>query len=228
MLFGNAVTRLSQHNFRDIRSHRPNEVTKYIRAKQKYLEDHNVYSRMETLMKSSYFDPDTLETIDRDITRASLHAGNLCKSHFRAGEWHKGIAAEREKLNILQRIISAHRTKRDMSIQIERLVANTKYCNTFELPKTIQECKELLKQTQQLIRTLIQEDKNLRKEELDQRAQAIAALKDSTKQAHILKRILKAEAVSKVYQYLRILRGGKHTQSYLKTILVPSDGKKTK
>ena len=145
---------------------------------------------MKDLLSPTTFDSHALEAIDRDITRASLHAGNLCKHSFRAGKWHTSIAQAREKVNILQQMITAHRNKLDMSKVIVKLQKKLSHNTNFEIPSTYKECQETLQKVQKSIQTMIKSDKDLRKAELKHKATVLAGLDTKDKQAKILRRLI--------------------------------------
>ena len=222
-LLGNKIETMPPSERRDIKSHRPKEVSKYCTAVHEYLTSHRVYERMKTLLQQQTFNPAHLESIDRDLTRASLHAGNLCKTHFKPGEWHTGVAAAREQVNILQRVLSAHRNNLNMSDTIAKLQQKLRYSQTFVIPDTYEECNKLLQTTRASIRRMIKEDTDLRKAELNQKAAILAGLDSADKQAKILRRLIRAEETSKVYKYLQVLRGESTKSSGLQSLLIPND-----
>ena len=190
MLLGNKIEQMPPAERRDIKSHRPKEVSQYCNAVHEYLMTHKVYERMQQILHKQSFNPADLESIDRDLTRASLHAGNLSKSYFKSGEWHTGVAAAREQVNILQRVLTAHRNKLNMSEIISKLQKKLRYSNNFKIPATYHECNRLLQQTRASIRRMIKEDVDIRKAELNQKAALLAGLDAHDKQAKILRRLV--------------------------------------
>ena len=65
---GRMLSALPAIEFRDVRSNHRASVTKYIEAKHAYLEQHNVYDRMQHLLESTEPDHSSMEAIDRDLS----------------------------------------------------------------------------------------------------------------------------------------------------------------
>jgi hypothetical protein len=77
-LFDRSLTTLASPSNRHLCAINPKHVKKYIHKLHNYMQQHLVLQRLEEIKLTA--DHTTAEQIDKDITRAMLHAELKCKS----------------------------------------------------------------------------------------------------------------------------------------------------
>jgi chorismate mutase len=74
LLMGGDLASLSSTPIRLLKSRDIKGRAKYVKVVAKYLEDHRVLQRLMEVSNSVELDTEKIEAIDRDITRAMVHA----------------------------------------------------------------------------------------------------------------------------------------------------------
>ena len=160
-LFGIQIQPLSKHEPRVLKANNLKQVTAYIKAKHKYLEAHNVFDRMKRLELSGNRHK-YAEKIDKDVEAASL-AAEKSIPHFDKPFWSVELSQARKKVQVAKKCLSMARTRLDNWEVISR-----EWREAFasaEIPKTTQECKELLKDLNRQVQELVKSSYETREKE---------------------------------------------------------------
>jgi exonuclease III len=205
LLFGSTTQHLSALEPRIMSSTNITQVTQYIRKKYELLEQLNVFSRSQQLMKAGnrHVFP---ERLDRDVTLASLTAEKSVQRYGEA-EWSIELASLRHKVSILSKCLSMARNGIDLTRQIQHDLSGTAF--DFELPSTIGECQTLLRETKLQVKQVVANSYAQRTKE---RQEKLRALEASTKQADkkkakVLRHLRKAEDIKHLFRKIEHLRG---------------------
>jgi len=148
---------------------------------------------MRELTERGLPDNDFVEALDRDFERASRTAGNACRYSYRSPDYSRAIERLQLQYNEIPRSIP------------------TNHC----------EIEEGYKQAINALRTVRQEAREIRNLFLDSKAAQYAALEETGK-AHIVRRILRAETMSRVYRKIKFIRQ-RNQRGSLASIKVPRD-----
>jgi hypothetical protein len=84
-LFGTETNPLPPLQYQDFKANSPKQVTQYLLAQDKYLDEHKFYERIE-LLSDDHSDYDLTESLDRDWRRSREYASKQCKQ-FRDPPW---------------------------------------------------------------------------------------------------------------------------------------------
>jgi len=209
-LLGGKPTFATARASRDINSKKYHQIPIYFKHRIKHLEKHKFFHQLEDLQKC--LDTDTpndrlAQKLDHRLQRSAKHAGKKCPQYPRA-PYSPKIAKMRNVCQLLCQAITEHQHSYDMTeaIQATRDKAGT---IDYDLPLTLQDCEEALKQKRkELIKAKKEEikDGKLHKEHQEE---LIASYLDEGNKEHVqlLRQIKRAEAVSKVFNKLRVVRG---------------------
>jgi hypothetical protein len=203
-LFGTQIQPLAKFEPRILKSNNKNQVTAYIKAKHKFLVDHNVFQRTKRL-ECSGNRHQYAERMDRDVVAASLAAEQSIPQYDKP-PWSVELAHTRKKAQLLRKILSHARTGIG---DYEKITNDWQEIEPLEdMPTTIQESTTLLREIKSVVRELIKV--SFEKREQEQR-RLIEELRSSTKKsdkerAEQIRRIQKAEAINRLFAKLRSLR----------------------
>jgi hypothetical protein len=160
-LFGIQIQPLSKHEPRVLKANNLKQVTAYIKAKHKYLEAHNVFDRMKRLELSGNRHK-YAEKIDKDVEAASL-AAEKSIPHFDKPFRSVELSQARKKVQVAKKCLSMARTRLDnwevISREWREVFASA------QIPKTTQECKELLKELNRQVQELVKSSYETREKE---------------------------------------------------------------
>ena len=82
MLFGGDPAILSPNPVRILHSRDTKGSTQYVEAVDKYMQEHRLPQRLESMDLGEGDDPEYAEAIDRDITRAMAHGMNQMRKLY--------------------------------------------------------------------------------------------------------------------------------------------------
>lgn len=175
---------------RGVQCNHPAVVKKYTPAVQKYMDDHKVEQRAAA-MKT----PTEIEGVDKDVTRAMLHAQRKHGNRF-ATPWSSKLIKAKKLVRYWKLWLCEIRTGRDLSFQRAQLVKGMDnqptHHNKEDGPGFLASRKELKAATKAL-RAILANAAKYRDELLLERIEA-ACLGDLTKKANIERRIRAQEA----------------------------------
>jgi exonuclease III len=166
-LFDRALTTLASPANRHLCATNHKHVRNYIREMHKYLQTHLVLERLQEIKDNA--NHSSAEKIDKDITRAMLHAELKCKSFHRL-PWSHDLHAAMTTLYILKMKLTELRTRRSMQPQIDR--RQKQLIEPVLLPETLAETNSALRSARRRCRTVAKEAKALRKTRDDDRLAA--------------------------------------------------------
>jgi hypothetical protein len=162
-LFDHSLTTLASPSNCHLCVINPKHVQKYIRRLHDYMQQHLVLQRLEEIKLTA--DHATAEQIDKDITRAMLHAELKCKS-FNRLSWSQDLHAAMTTLYILKIQMTQLRTNRDMQSQISR--RQTQLSDPIILPNSISTANSALRSARRRCRQVATEARSLRKTREDE------------------------------------------------------------
>ena len=204
ILFGNETATLAPPTKRILESkHLQNRIT-YITKKIKFLEDRKWFERLKQA-DSGPISPSEiahlLEQLDRDWTRASLHAEKQCIRH-KQPPYVRRLDELRKQKKVLEVCISAQRwgvpLKTAMDIALQE-------CTTI-IPNNLEDQKQLLTQVKREMRQI---EKNADKHRKDEQQAAADARKLAGDMigAKAIRNIMIAEEMKQMWRKLRCLSG---------------------
>ncbi|KAI2495726.1 hypothetical protein MHU86_18785 [Fragilaria crotonensis] len=168
-LFGVQIQPLAKFEPRVLKSNNLQQVTAYIKAKHKFLEDHNVFERIQQLDRPGNRHV-FAERIDKDVTAASLAAEKVIP-RFDAPHWSAELAKARKKVQVLQKWISSKRTGILNTETINQEWGNI--TSVDELPQTIHECSVMLREAKREVKAIVQESYQRRDRERRKRIEML-------------------------------------------------------
>ena len=201
-LFGNELQHLAALPFRDVRGRDTKSVTSYVEAKDKYLQDHDFYSRIQRLKGLQQADPELAEAIDRDWLRGSKTAGKRAR-HAKKTWWSSELAKAKQETNLYRTLLSMLRQNRDYSAQLSRLRSANP---TESLPDNKKDCSKALRDSRKKEREIIKASLKYREDEMLQHI-TLSQLKGDKSKSDILRNIRKAEEIKQMFNKLRFIRG---------------------
>lgn len=199
-LFGNPTYNIFTPLQREINSKDIDNVQKYCKARLEYLMDHNFDSRLQAVIGN--WDKEKAESLDNDFQRACIHAASICKKKPNMA-YIREISKLRAKKNVLQKLLSGHRLRRNFDRQIALSMMGTA---DFLIPQTVEEWHSELKEVQKKIKLLQNKAKMLRKNELEEAILSADLAGDKTTST-ALRRKIKAEETKQMFQKIRNCRG---------------------
>jgi hypothetical protein len=113
VLFGSSTMSLPHPSVREFTTKDTTLVVKYLRAKNKYLTDHNFYCRLRLLKDNDAADHPLAERLDKVWVAASFYAANLCRFRRRAW-WSVPFNQAIEKKDLLRTCVTCFRTATDL------------------------------------------------------------------------------------------------------------------
>ena len=204
ILFGVHIQPMARYEPRILRSNNPNQVTAYLKAKHKILVDHNVFQRIQQLERPGDRHQ-YAERIDKDIVAASL-AAEQSIPHYDKPQWSIELSKTRKKVQILKKCLSMERTSienREVIIREWQEIAPSE-----EMPTTVRECKQLLREIRRLVGEIIKISYSKREQEQKRRIEELesSSRKSDKDQAVRIRRMQKAEALNRLFAKISGLR----------------------
>jgi len=210
---------------RDINSKKCHQIPLYFKHRIKRLEKHKFFKQLEDLQKC--IDTNTpndllAQKLDHRFQRSVKHAGNLCPQCPQA-PYSPKIAKMCNVCQLLCQAITQHQHSHDMTKVIQATRDQAGSIN-YKLPLTLQDCEEAYKQKRkELIEAEKEEikDGKLCKEHQEELIASYLG-KGNKEHAQLLQKMKRAEAVSKEFTKLRVVRG-LNKEGGLPYISVPAD-----
>ncbi|KAI2499828.1 hypothetical protein MHU86_14645 [Fragilaria crotonensis] len=201
-LFGSQTQPLATPPLRMMHSTNVKQVTQYLREKYKQLEQCNAFARGYQLSmpgnRHSF-----AERLDRDLLQASLSAEKRVKK-LQSPAWSVALVKAREKVRILKKALFQLRRGIDHSETLR--MAKDLNIYSEETPAMTQvQCTRSLREAKREVKELVRESFTKRETEMKEKILQceISAKESDKKQAAILKRILRAEALKKLAEKIR-------------------------
>jgi hypothetical protein len=166
-LFDRSLTTLASPSNHHLCVINPKHIQKYIRKLHDYMQQHLVLQRLEEIKLTA--DHATAEQIDKDVTRAMLHAELKCKS-FNRLPWSHDLHAAMTTLYILKIQMTQLRTNRDMQSQISR--RQTQLSDPIILPDSISTANSALRSARRRCRQVATDTRSLHETREDERLAA--------------------------------------------------------
>jgi hypothetical protein len=195
-LFGNMTQKLAPHSQRTLKSNNIEQATQYIKFKYDYLMQRNAQCRSDQLSLPG--DRHAFaECLDSDVLKASLDAEKNTKQ-FREPAWSVALSQARLRKVILKKWLTMHRTGLDHSRIITKHITSGNI--DIQLPTSMQQCKQKLRETQAEIDKLVVDSYHQRDQERDARIQELdrSLLKADKNHATLLRRLKRNEKVKRV------------------------------
>ena len=216
-LFGSKSPLMAAKRYRRLQSANLTAKGNYILSFHKYCDKHNVFQRITDLEADLTPSWRRAEALDRDITRAMLHAEKTCRN-LGTDPWSPTLQKARQKVEIFKLAISSIRNHRDYTPQINRLMV--KYVDLLEVPTTLSLLKTAFRLAQLELRAALKDAASARTTFL-QKQQAAARTANDPKAALKWKQVQKAEEIKAMYAKLRFIRKDSNQQSGLSRLEVP-------
>ncbi|KAI2498326.1 hypothetical protein MHU86_16196 [Fragilaria crotonensis] len=203
-LFGTQIQPLAKFEPRVLKSNNLKQVTAYIRAKHKHLEEHNIFERIRRL-EIPRNRHQLAERIDKDVVAASLSAEKSIP-RFDKPQWSVGLAQAR-KNQVLEKWLSAKRT----SIRNHEVITQT-WCeiglSLDDLLTTTRQCTQMLREAKGEVKGIVQESYQRRDRERRNIIETLEASngKADANEAKRLRCLQKGEALRNLFDKLRRLR----------------------
>ena len=220
MLFGSLIANLSPLLARDISSKKPHQIAQYFQLLDKYLEDQNFWNNLKRLDT----DPceQLAERLDRVLTAGCLYAAKRVK-RYPSVPYSPEIVQLRAKFEIYKMYLleMTNHTRYSKALANKRLKLGK---DAPVRPQTISECKKLKEKSRVELRKAEWEELKTAKLRVAHQIELIATLEadGDKKTAKIIKRIKRAEAVSRVFKKIAFARGKTMTGG-LTQLLVPEN-----
>ena len=215
-LFRHKLPPLAPASRRDFSSKTPGVVDQYVTAKMLYLQDHNFFERLRTLMSHELPNHDLAESLDRDFQRASFHAARRCTSKRRL-PWSPQLASIWASLHYYRLAKSALSSQVDLLPAIQRLQDKWPHLPQ-SIPIDVQEIHTGYKKAMRQLKDARQRAQELREEYLSKKADMYQA-QDQMNKAKALRRLLRAEAQHQIYrkiQHIRTIDAGSSGLNYIR------------
>lgn len=217
-LFGNQTPVLATPAARSLHSRNTSQRATYVKAKHKYLSDHNWFQRLQDLLQTSAgdsFDPTTLESLDRDWVRASRHGEKQC-TKFPSFPFSVPLANKRSRKRALRLMITSIKCR----VPLKKARAEALQKNIGLLPTTLIACQKELSKIAREIRSLEKEAVDLRR--LEQHEMQQQRLRDGDKAGAIaIRNIIHAEELTQMWSQLRYMED--REESGFTSIEIPTD-----
>ena len=218
-LFGSKTAPMAAKNARRLQSANLQAKGNYILSFHKYCEKHNVFKRVTDLEDNPHPSWRRAEALDRDITRAMLHAEKTCR-HLGTDPWSPTLQKARQKVEILKLSISSIRNNRDYSKQITRLLIN--YADLLEVPADLPALKAAYNLARLDLNATLKDASRARSKFLQQQQNA-ARIAKTPKDVLKWKQVQKGEEIKAMYAKLRFIRKDSNQGSGISTLQVPLD-----
>ena len=217
LLFGSTINPMAPKACRRLQSTNLIAKGNYILGFHKYCIKHNVFKRLTALQEHPYPSWSRIEKLDKDITRAMLHAEKQCR-YLGTDPWSPRLKQARLKVEIYKLALSSTRTGNDYTAQINSLLSS--HTELLDLPTTASLIKPLLRVAQLELRGTLKQAASERQKFL-QTKQSQALSTNDPKEAAKWKQIKKAEEIKAMYAKLRFIRKDSTQQSGLSRLEVP-------
>jgi hypothetical protein len=214
-LFDRNLPPLARPQFRDILPSRPKLIRKYITELGHLLSTSDIPTRVDSLHDRN--DIHLAETLDDKITAGMKSAGKKCKTTKRlprSGKLHEA----QTHLRIYQKLLTQIRTQRDMSAQI--LKCQEQLPQSIPLPSSLAETNAKLRASQREVRKLSRKAFDLRNQQKEELANAIATVEGTSKEK-ALQRVQRAQHTKEMFAQLPSIKP--KTSSGISMIKVPVD-----
>jgi hypothetical protein len=183
-----------------------------------YLQDHQFFDRLEILAKSTNPNHELAESIDRDFTRAALHAAKRCAKKKRH-PWSPLLAEAWAEIHFFRLAHSDSTTNANYKPALHHLQNRWP-----KLPRNIpiepQEIKEHLQNAIAKLRRIKQQAQKAREDFLLQRAAIYKDIQEQGK-SKVIQRIIRAESQKKVYRKIQYLKTQGDRQLGLSSLKIP-------
>lgn len=218
-LLHSVPTPLSPLSQRDFNTRQPGVIVDYVRAKVKYLDDHNFSARLQNLQESVAPNHPLAEALDRDLTRAAEHAAKHC-ARRKTTPWSPKFAEAWAHLHYYKVAKSALVNLVDYTAALNKL--RSKWKNLPEtVPTHLPAIHSGYKAAQAKLREARSEAQAYRDEFLEAKSALYAALGDQGKQ-WVVDRLKRAEEMSRVHSKIDYLCRD-DTSAGLSELKVPVD-----
>ena len=194
--FDRAPNILAKLRSRDLIYNCPRHIRLYLSKTAEYFLQHNIPSRVKTLLQGDRDDPKA-EALDRDITRAMLFAEAACKSTHRY-PWSADLHSAMNKLYILKRVLSQYKTKYDMSLSINTMQATLPV--PIPIPTTLKEINHDLNAARREVRQITRDGYKRRKEYAQEKILALQLANPKKSPESIEKSFLNTQASKELYR----------------------------
>jgi hypothetical protein len=192
-------------------------VVKYLRAKNKYLHDHNFYCRLRLLKENDDADHPLAERLDKVWVAASLYAAKLCRSRRRAW-WSVPLNQAIEKKDLLRTCVTCFRTATDLfSVIRDRM---TKFKLHFPIPASLEAANVALRAAQKEIKEIRNNSKSYRAQSMLDQAHELAA-SGNLDHAKILEQMRNKERQAERWKRIHFLQGN-NLKGQFSQVEVPS------
>lgn len=181
------------------------QTTTFIQYLTKYWDEYNIDQRVDNASKleNKKILRKVLNSIDRDITQAFLQAEKRTKNKDRP-PWSPILKAASLQVKRLQLLFEEYKTQTDHTQAIQHTESQMDTTRDLPKPHTKQECQYYLRKAQKNLRKIRKKARELRIQHLENLIEKYNLTNDKERKK-IIRRIQRAEAISKCYRKLRWL-----------------------
>lgn len=210
---------------RDIQSKKAHQIAPYFNNKHQHLIDHGWFQKIELLqdrMLDDSPDHDLAEDLYRRLHGSCVYAGRRLRK-FPKAPYSPTIARLRNIMNLMRMAVSNFTSPVSLQENIDHLQEKLGSLR-YEVPATLDECKQQLQAVQKEFKTLLLQELTTRKLRCQLQDTLLQQYQQegNSKMAKKLRQIKRAEEVSHVYRKLDRIRKPFH-QGGLSHLLVPED-----
>ena len=199
ILFGNATSTMAQTSKRRLQSRNLQHRLAYLEKKFQYLQDHNWFSRLQQASVSC--DAATLERLDKDWKRASLHGEKRCHRYHQTA--------------FSRRVAGLRHCQHAINIRIKELTCNTRLTRSlreamkkcpseFQLPARLPDLYTLRGSNKRELNVMLKNDIQVRAEEQQEQLDARLAAGDKAG-ARVPRNIIIAEEMRVMWAQIRAI-----------------------
>lgn len=215
-LFGAPQDRLQDLQDRFFRSNDRKAVTTFINVMYEEISQRSGFKFVKMLQDDN-ITPQDVETIDNLIGKCGDIAESKCKKR-RSPYFSQKLVQHRIRVSILRGHLNSLKSHRDRTPQLQQRM--TRLSIHVELPDTLHLTRKALVEARQKLQEVIQDNENIRQEELNAKISEATASNNKTK-AKLLRNIKKVEMGKNTYRILRAMRK-KQNSPALTQIEVPA------
>ena len=215
MLFGNESQGLASLPEREFTIKDKKAVREYIKAKHRYLTEHNFQHRLATA-KTSWCEA-SQERLDADFQRAGFHAAKTCTKKPRDIAFVSELSLLRKRKAMLLKIISFHRRHLPVDTVLEHFKAKDP---GFVISDNVESCQFMCNAIQRKITDLTRTAVYRRQNEQKLQLQEAEKAGDRAKTKRI-KHMMSAERTKEMYKKIKNCRGT--TKGGVTRLEVPRD-----
>ena len=203
---------------RDISAKDSTAATSYIPDKDRHLNNHNFYNRLQKLYETETPDPHEFEKLDKLLVEAAQYAGKRCRKTPR--HWYSTKLAQTRTLKFLAlRQLKALRRSENHSPAIQQILSD--YNLTYTIPQTIDEAKTELNRLTYLLLDQEKHDRELRNEQLETKAAAYAAA-NKIPQESAVRHMKNCEHVGGMFARIRATDASSQQSTQVQSVRIPS------